>query len=187
MRKKYGKMYELYMYIIPTMAIILYIAWLVLSYKTSLNIKLLHESKGFEELCKALLNYTSILLGVYGFFVPVIIGKMDEDFSKKFWNMINRDKFAKDNHRIFLAGIITILLSAVLLLKDIMNVWVTNVLVVLMIWNVVFFSCSTYRFIGIFIKLIIGEKKKDSKGKYQMTDQITESQKANLDEKIGKF
>ena len=89
--KKCAKKYIIYMYVIPTGAVLWYIVWLILSCKTNFNIKLLQESDGFEELCKALLNYTSILLGVYGFFVPVIIGKMKEDFSLKFWKMIDRN------------------------------------------------------------------------------------------------
>ena len=187
MKKKCAKKYIIYMYVIPTGAVLWFIVWLILSCKTNCNIKLLQESVGFEELCKALLNYTSILLGVYGFFIPVIIGKMKEDFSLKFWKLIDRNNFAKDNHRIFLAGIMTILLGAILLLKDIMNIWVINILVIFLIWNLLFFSCSIYRFIGIFIRLIVGGKNQDKNSEYKITNPITESEKAELEEKIDKF
>ena len=79
------------------------------------------------------------------------------------------------------------MLGAILLLKDIMNIWVINILVIFLIWNLLFFLCSIYRFIGIFIRLIVGGKNQDKNSEYKITNPITESEKAELEEKIDKF
>lgn len=186
MKKGCTKIYEIYAYIIPTVVSVFYIVWIVLYNFTDYNIKLLQDSKGFEELCKALLSYTSILLGVYGFFVPVIIGKMDEKFSRKFWKMIDKNKFTKDNLNIFLTGIIIVLTGSVLLLKDIMNIWVTNILIIVMIWNLLFFSCSIYRFVGIFIKLIMGDTDRNNE-KQEVINPMDDNEKEKLRNKMQKF
>lgn len=174
------------MYIIPTILCTLYIILIILNYKTNLDIKLLQDSQKFDDLCKSLLSYTSILIGVYGFFIPVIIGKMNEQFSQNFWKRINRNKFVRDNQRIFLSGIATVLLSAILLVSDILNVLFTNILICALIWSLLFFSCSSYRFIGIFIHLIIGDNKNKITN-HIISNPIKKECEEFLDQKLKKF
>lgn len=162
MKKAKGIIYNMYSYLIPTMVLLVYIGYIAVRSSKNQPIVYVQDSKGFEELCKAITSFSSIVLGIYGFFVPMIIGKQEDDFVARFWSVIDRDKFSKDMKKVIFSGILTILLSSTLLIYDILPFAVVNAFVCALIWLVLFFSCCSYRFIGIFINLVVGkEKKKD--------------------------
>ena len=157
MKYRKGLVFEYYSYCIPSILCVCYVIYLVVGYRSKTEICWLWKSEGFEELCKSIANFASIVLGIYGIFIPIIIGKMDENFSKRFWDTIDRDKFSRDIHRVILSGILTILLSSILLISDIMKGIVIASIIGVLIWVMLFFTCCSYRFIGIFIKLIVGK------------------------------
>lgn len=55
----------------------------------------LGDSKGFPEMCKAIVDFLSIVLGIYGFLIPAVIGRQDK-FNKKFWETVDKKRFSKD-------------------------------------------------------------------------------------------
>lgn len=77
-----------------------------------------------------------------------MIGKQDR-FTNYFWQNINRDKFAKDVHKIILSGIFVIILSIVLTVSDIMNKKIVMILVGMMVW-VLFFTHVAHIDFGYF-------------------------------------
>ncbi len=92
---------ESYSYGIPTVALVLYVMYIV--------------------------------FGVYGFFIPVVMSKRDS-FIDYFWQHIDRDRFARDVHKIILSGIIVVLMSVFLMVSDIMSKQSMFVLVGILIW-----------------------------------------------------
>lgn len=127
-----------------------------------------------------------VVLGVYGIFIPVVIGKQDR-FTNYFWQNINRDKFAKDVHKIILSGIFVIILSIVLTVSDIMNKKIVMILVGMMVWVLFFYACCTYRFLGIFIQLIVGSDTRKSDDDLLIEDPISDKDKNNLNKDLDQF
>ena len=57
------------------------------------------------------------------------------------------------------------MISSGLMISDIMSEMVVNILICLLIWLLFFFSCSSYRLIGVFVSLIVGIDNKDDSQK----------------------
>lgn len=178
---------ESYSFLIPTAILIAYVMYIVLGVCGKSELKWVGDSTGFKDMCTLITQFSSIVLGVYGFFIPVIIGKRDS-FTDYFWRHINRNRFAKDVHHIILSGIASILLSVILTISDVVSKNIVIVLVGLLVWILIFYVCSTYRFLGIFIQLVVGDgllKKSDES--IQMKDSISDEKKEELNSKLEKF
>ena len=87
----------------------------------------------------------------------MIIGKED-DLSAYFWKRVDKEKFAKDMKKVILFGFITIFLSIIVLLGDIICRGIMYVLVGVLLYCLVFYAGCSYRFIKIFIMLVVGKK-----------------------------
>lgn len=183
MKRIKEKWYNLYAYLIPTFFCLIYVVVFIVKSKTGEAFDWYSNSKGFSELCQAIASFSSIILGIYGVFVPVVVGKMEEDYSKRFWSLIDKDLFVKDVKKIIVSGLLTILISSILLINDVMTDIVVNVLISIVIWTLLFFSFNTYRFIGIFSKLIVGKSNLDLS---RVADMVSEDEKEKL-AKLDKF
>lgn len=189
MKKNTLKTYWLnsYAYIIPTIlciAYILYIIWGVNG--KNIHLKWIGLSNNFSEMCKALVDFSSIVLGIYGFLIPSVIGRKDK-FNETFWKNIDKHQFSKDVQKLIISGIITILLSTSLLLADVFSQKVCEILVGFLLWMLLFFCCNSFRFIKVFISLIVeGQNDDTEKNKVQFSDKDHEA-KNNLDSKIDIF
>ena len=177
---------EKYSYFVPTIILILYILYVVLGVNGKLALNWIADSKNFVNMCELITQFSSIVLGVYGIFIPVVIGKQDR-FTNYFWQNINRDKFAKDVHKIILSGIFVIILSIVLTVSDIMNKKIVMILVGMMVWVLFFYACCTYRFLGIFIQLIVGSDTRKSDDDLLIEDPISDKDKNNLNKDLDQF
>lgn len=184
MKKAKGIIYNTYSYLLPTIVLLVYIGYMILSSKKQ-PIVYIQNSEGFTELCKAIASFSAIVLGIYGFFVPIILGKQEDEFVSSFWSIINKNKFSKDMKKIIFSGILTVLLSSTLLVYDILPVVVVNTLVCALIWLVLFFSCCSYRFIGIFIRLVIGKERKNDLDK--TVNVISEDRQQKIKDSFGTF
>lgn len=96
-----------YVYIVPSVLLTVYIVYVLVGVH-KYSIPWLAESKGFSEMCKAIVDFSSIVLGIYGFLIPTVIGRQDK-FNKKFWETVNKKRFSKDIQRLIISGMITIL------------------------------------------------------------------------------
>ena len=106
-----------YVYIVPSVLLVAYSVYVLVGVH-KYSIPWLGDSEGFSEMCKAIVDFSSIVLGIYGFLIPAVIGRQDK-FNKIFWETVDKKRFSKDIQRLIISGMITILLSSGLLIADI--------------------------------------------------------------------
>lgn len=174
-----------YSIIISIMTLLIYIFY-VYKVNSKEGWPWLVDSEGFGEMCKAITQFSSIVLGIYGFFIPVVIGKKDR-FSEYFWNNINQLAFAKDIRKIIISGILTILISAILLIYDVLANKLLIVLIGMMIVCLSYYSCCTYRFLNIFINIVIGRRRESEQDELEFGEKISEQEREKLNEELEKF
>ena len=178
-----------YVYLVPSVlcvAFIFYVRWGVYGKNP---IPWIGDSKGFAEMCKAIVEFSSIVLGIYGFLMPAVICRQDK-FNKYFWKNVDKQRFSKDIQRLITSGIVTILLSAGLLISDIFYRKLCEILVGCLCWLLIFFCCNSIRFISIFVSLIVeGQNECDENGPTNNEEHSPEykSAKRNLDRKLKEF
>lgn len=175
-----------YVYLVPIITCVIYILYVLVGVHGDKSLPWLGKSLGFGDMCKVIVEFSSIVLGIYGFLVPAVIGKKDK-FNKTFWENIDIRKFSKDIQRLLTSGIITILLSMILLISDIMSQLICEIIVGALFWMLIFFCCNSIRFINVFISLIIEGHNYDSDNK---NDQVSKEQnelKEKLDRKLDSF
>ena len=149
-----------YMYLIPSVSSVGLMGYCVYKIIKKMPINFILGTTYLADYCSAIINFTSIILGVYGVFIPIILGKMDDKFIKFFWQNIDRVQFSRDIQHVILSGIITIIISIIFLVFYNSQVIILNILAITMIWFLLFFACSSYRFLCIFIKLVVGKNEK---------------------------
>lgn len=189
MRRNKLKTYWLnsYAHIIPNILCIAYILYIILGVNgKSIHLKWIGSSKNFSEMCKALVDFSSIVLGIYGFLIPSVIGRKDK-FNETFWEKIDKQQFSKDIQKLIISGIVTILLSTSLLLADVFSQKVCELLVGFLLWILLFFCCNSFRFIKVFISLIVEGQNDDTEKKKVQFSAKDQEIKNNLDNKIDTF
>ena len=67
--------------------------------------------------------------------------------------------FAAKLKNIVAVGLVDIFITCILLLTDIMPPIVLNIMLIIWLWLLFFFMCSSYRFISLMISLLLTEKK----------------------------
>ena len=178
---------ESYSYGIPTVVLIFYVLYIVFGIYGKAKWNWIGDSTGFKDMCTLITQFSSIVLGVYGFFIPVEKKKKDS-FTDYFWQHIDRDRFARDVHKIILSGIIAVLISVFLTVSDIMSKPSVFVLMGILIWILIFYVCNTYRFLGIFIHLIVGNSILQTQDSgLEIETPISESKKEKINSEMKKF
>ena len=178
---------ESYSYGIPTVVLVFYVMYIAFGVYGKAKWNWIGDSDGFKDMCALITQFSSIVLGVYGFFIPVVMSKKDS-FTDYFWKHIDCDRFAKDVHKIILSGIIAVLISVFLTVSDIMSKPSVFVLVGILIWILIFYVCNTYRFLGIFIYLIVGNSILQTKdGSLEIENPISDRNKEKINNQLEKF
>lgn len=163
-------------YIIPSILVFIYIVVTIIMKIIGKQNDWYNNTMGFTELCKSLVGFTTVILGIYGVVVPIVIGKMTDEVGKIFWSLIDKDKFITDVKRIIISGIVHILFCSLLLIYDILSQIIVTVFICIAIWTLVFFMFSSYRFIGIFMNLISADKKIEK----IVQDDLSDAEKESL-------
>ena len=177
-----------YVYIVPSVLLVAYSVYVLVGVH-NYSIPWLGDSEGFSEMCKAIVDFSSIVLGIYGFLIPAVIGRQDK-FNKIFWETVDKKRFSKDIQRLIISGMITILLSSGLLIADIFPLKLYESVVGFLWWFLIFYCCNSIRFVSIFVSLIVeGQSKPDEK---ESDDSQKQSEKHNeikrrLENKWDKF
>ena len=70
-----------YVYIVPSILLIAYVMYVLVGVH-KYSIPWLGDSEGFSEMCKAIVDFSSIVLGIYGFLIPAVIGRQDKFFKR---------------------------------------------------------------------------------------------------------
>ncbi len=151
---------EIYAYVVPTFLTIAYLIYLFCIYKKWINCKALQDSKQFNDMLQTLVTFMSIILSVFGFLIPSFLSsKGESDALKYFTKYADMKLFAAKLKNIVAVGLVDIFITCILLLTDIMPRMVFNVLLIVWLWLLFFFMCSSYRFISLMISLLLTEKK----------------------------
>ena len=177
-----------YVYIVPSILLIAYVMYVLVGVH-KYSIPWLGDSEGFSEMCKAIVDFSSIVLGIYGFLIPAVIGRQDK-FNKIFWETVDKKGFSKDIQRLIISGMITILLSSGLLIADIFSPKMCAFVVGFLWWFLIFYCCNSIRFVSIFVSLIVeGQSKSDEKESDECQEQSEKHKeiKNRLDNKLPKF
>ena len=156
-------------YIIPSILVFIYIVVTIIMKIIGKQNDWYNNTMGFTELCKSLVGFTTVILGIYGVVVPIVIGKI-------FWSLIDKDKFITDVKIIIISGIVHILFCSLLLIYDILPQIIVTVFICIAIWTLLFFMFSSYRFIGIFMNLISADKKIEK----IVQDDLSDAEKESL-------
>lgn len=169
-------------------AVILYGVYIAFGVYGKVALAWIGESKGFRDMCELVTQFSSIVLGVYGVFIPVVMGR-DDEYMKYFWTHIKRDDFVKDIRKIFISGICVILFSIVLMLYDVLGNNIVIFLVGAFVWCLVFYILSTCRFLNLFVRLALGNRSNmsESDETVGIVDPMPAEQVKKLDSKISKF
>lgn len=151
---------EIYSYVIPTFFAIAYLIYLFCIYKGWISCKVVQDSKQFKDMLQTLVTFMSIILSVFGFLIPSFLtSKGNSDALKYFTKYADMKLFAAKLNNIVAAGLIDIFMTCILLLQDIIPSIILNILLVIWLWFLFFFMCSSYRFISLMISLLLVEKK----------------------------
>ena len=150
--KKPLKIYEFGVYIIITV-VVLIIYYAISNYY---GVKI-SDSKHFNELLSACISGVSILLGIFGVLFTCLISLKDTSIIiKQFFYIVDKRFFIKSIKRYILIGISNLIISAILLISDI--ILNTDVLVYLWLFTILLYIMDSFRFINILMDLITEER-----------------------------
>ena len=126
---------KIYAYILPTFFTIAYLVYLFCIYEEWIDCKALQDSKQFKDMLQTLVTF------------------------KYFIKYADMKLFAAKLKNIVAVGLVDIFITCILLLTDIMPPIVLNIMLIIWLWLLFFFMCSSYRFISLMISLLLTEKK----------------------------
>ncbi|RHA81358.1 hypothetical protein [Roseburia inulinivorans] len=151
---------KIYAYILPTFFTIAYLVYLFCIYEEWIDCKALQDSKQFKDMLQTLVTFMSIILSVFGFLIPSFLGSKGESATLKYFiKYADMKLFAAKLKNIVAVGLVDIFITCILLLTDIMPPIVLNIMLIIWLWLLFFFMCSSYRFISLMISLLLTEKK----------------------------
>lgn len=152
MIEKWRKTYEV---IIPSILATAYLIYEIYALKHCSKI-LLQDSEHYEKMMETIVTFMSIILSVFGFLIPAFLSGKKESKSIEYFTVhSDMNLFSKKLKRIVSTGLIGIFMSCILLLVDIMPSIIVNSITVIWLWILFYFMCSSYRFISIFISLLL--------------------------------
>ena len=168
---------KIYSYVIPTFFLIIYILIILLMRTNIIDCDSIIDSENVNNMLEALITFVSIVIGVFGFLLPILItNKKDCGTVEFFLKKADKTKFIGQLKKIIIGGFLVVIVSSLLFLNDVLLTLVSDILIAILIWLIVFFMCNAYRFISLLLSILITEKEDDvKKVKNQMSDvQIAE-------------
>lgn len=171
-------------FILPTLTCICYVIFSIVNVTLKLNINNLYESKNYCEMLKSTISFVSIINSFLGLLISTLISNKEKDGALKlFLSQIDTTEFSRCIKQTILSGLITILISCILLMNDLYLIITLIFINTLWIWFFLFYLLSTYRFISLLLDLFLGteNRKKDTVNKISQEDE--EILKARLRDK----
>jgi len=173
---------NIYSYVIPSFLVIIYSIVNLLIRMDIIVSDSIIDSGNINNMLEALITFVSIVIGIFGFLLPVLItNKKDCGTVEFFMEKADKKKFIANLKTIIISGFIVIIISTVLFLNDIFLVWTVDILLGMLIWFTVYFMCNSYRFISLLLAILITEKQVN---KNSVKGQMNETQIAELNQKI---
>ena len=176
---------EIYSYIVPSVITAGYFVCIILAEKGKIEVTLMQQSKYFEKMLESLITFMSIILIVFGFLIPTFLGgKGDTKAINYFLKYADMKIFAAKLKNIVAVGLIDIFITSVLLLTDIIPNMIMNIIIIIWLWLLFFFMCSSYRFISIMINLLLVEKEDYVQ---KAANEVSEETKMEVHKKLRKI
>lgn len=167
---------SVYAYVIPTTICVIYIIVYMLTTKNILNYAYITESKYFTLMLESIITFVSIILGVFGFLLPILISSKDKfAMIKYFIDSIDKKAFSFNLKMIIVSGFATVFFTCMLFFFDIYDEWFLTGMICTWIWLLFHFMSNAYRFISLLIRLFLEEKEKPEKKVKNMMDEDAEA------------
>lgn len=150
---------KIYSHIIPSVLTLLYLIYLMYGALKPCKIVVIQSSEHFDKMLETLVTFMSIILSVFGFLIPSFLGsKGDSETLKYFMKYADMKVFAAKLKNVVAVGLIDIFITSTLLLSDIIPNGYLDFIILIWLWMIFFFMCSSYRFISLMIALLLVEK-----------------------------
>lgn len=176
---------QVYSYTISFLFVLVYISYLFINNFYKLNFPLIQNSKNFETMLESLVVFMSIILSVFGFLIPSFLSSKGKSKALEYFiKYADMRLFAVKLKNIVAIGLINTFFTCMLFLKDIFSDMITNTIICIWLWFLLFFMCNSYRFISIMINLLLAEKEEFVQ---KVANEVAPDEKENLDKKIRKI
>lgn len=174
-----------YCYIIPSIATIIYFISLVLLHYEKVNFFLMQESCYFINALEVVVTFVSIILSVFGVLLPAFLGEKGKSKTMEyFFKYVDRREFSKCLKNVVANGLMVVFITCILFLKDIFYQWFCNLVILIWVWLLISFMCSSYRYISIIISLLIVEKEEFE---LKTANEVSDEEKRIIKENVPKI
>ncbi len=175
---------EVLTYLIPTVGMILLIVYNIIELYAD-QLTMVQSSVGFEKMLETIVTFISIVLSVFGFLIPAFLSSRGSNLLiQYFLDSIDVHCFVRQLKNVVVVGLIDVLFTSMLLLKDIFSASIMNVLLPLWLWLVLYFMCVSYRFISILLSIMVEPKEKRRK---EVINEAPKETVSNLKKNIRKI
>lgn len=172
-------------HIIPSVATMGYLILLILLHYKKISFTLIQDSCFFVNMLETFVVFMSIVLSIFGFLIPAFLGaKEKSETMNYFFKYADKQMFMRNLKNIVANGLVIIFITCVLFLNDILMPVLCNVIMLIWIWMVFFFMCSSYRYISIIINLLMVEKETFVQ---EVANEVSENNKKIINAKVPKI
>lgn len=162
-----------YSVVIPSVMCIVYMVIYLLTQNGVLEFQYVTDSKNFTSMLESIITFVSIIIGVFGFLLPILIASKDKfALVKYFIKSIDKTAFSFNLRMIIVGGFATVFISCMLFFFDIFSEWFKQSLIMMWIWLLFYFMLSSYRFISLLIRLFLEEKKEPVKERFDSMNDL---------------
>jgi hypothetical protein len=146
--------------IFPVVVAMGYAVYIYLNERGIVHFPLLHDSEGLDKMLDAYVTFASIILGIFGFLFPVLINQKGKETAFDYFRKnANMDLLKKEIEATVRDGLVSLVMTCTLYVRDIYETAVKNILITLWIAVALAFVIRSYRYIGIIIDIILSEVK----------------------------
>lgn len=173
-----------YSIVIPSLVCVIYLAIYLLTQRNILEFQYITDSANFTSMLESIITFVSIIIGVFGFLLPILIASKDKfALVKYFIKSIDKKAFSFNLRMIIVSGFSVVFVTCMLFFFDIFSEWFMQVLILIWIWLLFYFMLSSYRFISLLIRLFLEEKQEPRK---KQLEPMNDLEMQNLKAKIKK-
>lgn len=148
-----------YSIVLPFLVCVIYLTIYILTQKGVLDFQDITESKNFTAMLESIITFVSIIIGVFGFLLPILITSKDKfALIKYFINSIDKKSFSFNLRMIIVGGFATVFITCMLFFFDIFSEWFKQLMILMWIWLLFYFMLNSYRFISLLVRLFLEEK-----------------------------
>lgn len=142
------------------------------------------ESKNFPDTLTSMVTFVSIIISFFGVLLTILISaKEKSELINYFLDTADKEVFASSIKRLILHGLLTVIISAILFMYDIMSECEIVIYVCIGIFTLVRFTTLTYRFTNILLMLFLKDRKVYAKIE---DEKLSEEAVKELDERLQK-